>query len=416
MNKIYSITLLFLELLPVSLYAQEQSLTEALEKGSPYLNMRYRYEFVDQKGLDNANASTLRTVLGYKSGEFHNTDAVLEVENITEIGERRYNDTVNGRSNYAKVADPKTTEINQAYINWKAPFKTNFKLGRQEMGINSQRFIGISPWRQNHRSMDAALITNNYFKDFELSYAFIGRVNTTSGSESPVGVLDNNNINLFNVVYDGLENTKITAYDFLMDIKDPAASSGSLSAIGSSASKTVGIRTSYSNNIDDSLNIAANLEYARQSSFGSSSTNYDVDYILIEPSVKYKNLKFLTAYEELGSDGYKSLIITLGNKHGFNGFVDKFATVPVNGLKDFYSTIEYKVKSDNKYLNDLDAIFSFHNFYSDKKSMHYGKEYDLFITKEFAKHYNIGLKAAYYKADEFDVDTAKVMLVSGLQF
>ena len=206
---------------------QNKTVIEALKNGTPYLNLNYRYEFVDQKDLDNANASTLRTALGYKTGEFKKISATLEVENISEIGEQRYdNSTANSKTNYAKVADPKGTEINQAYVNWRAPAKTNARLGRQEIRLDNERFIGVVAWRQNHQSMDAALISNNYLKDFNFTYAFVERVNRIFGPDSTVGILDDNNINLFNISYSGLKNTKITVYDYLLDIEDPLTAGG----------------------------------------------------------------------------------------------------------------------------------------------------------------------------------------------
>ena len=59
---------------------ESKSIEDALKNGRPYLDMRYRYEFVDQKNLDNANASTLRTKLGYETGEFKGVNALVEVD------------------------------------------------------------------------------------------------------------------------------------------------------------------------------------------------------------------------------------------------------------------------------------------------------------------------------------------------
>ncbi|EHJ04603.1 hypothetical protein [Marinobacter manganoxydans] len=45
-----------------------QSITDALTSGTASADIRYRYEFVDQDNpLDNAQASTIRTRLGYRT-------------------------------------------------------------------------------------------------------------------------------------------------------------------------------------------------------------------------------------------------------------------------------------------------------------------------------------------------------------
>ncbi|MBZ0166665.1 MAG: hypothetical protein K8I00_07635, partial [Candidatus Omnitrophica bacterium] len=78
-----------------------ETLKEAIEEGKPSIDMRYRFETVDQDGLpEKAEASTLRTRLGYKSGEFRHFMGVIEFENITQVGDDDYNDTLNGRTTY----------------------------------------------------------------------------------------------------------------------------------------------------------------------------------------------------------------------------------------------------------------------------------------------------------------------------
>lgn len=58
-----------------NVYAAE-SLKEAFTEGTPYADVRLRYEFVDQDGLaQNANTKTARTRLGFKTDKFHDFNA-----------------------------------------------------------------------------------------------------------------------------------------------------------------------------------------------------------------------------------------------------------------------------------------------------------------------------------------------------
>ena len=90
---------------------------EAVSGGDFKLAFRYRYEFVDQDGFDkDANASILRTRITYQSADFFDFSGLLEVDNLTVIGNDNYDSTRNGNTRYPTVADPKGTEVNQAIL------------------------------------------------------------------------------------------------------------------------------------------------------------------------------------------------------------------------------------------------------------------------------------------------------------
>ena len=93
----------------------------ALTGGKAHLDFRYRLETVDQDGIvDDAYASTLRTRLNYLTGEWHGFSAMLEAANVVVLGQYSlYNSTTNGATDRPVVADPKYTEINQAFLQYK---------------------------------------------------------------------------------------------------------------------------------------------------------------------------------------------------------------------------------------------------------------------------------------------------------
>src|SRR3989338_8574632 len=73
----------------VSLSGNSQAaddLGSAIMGGKVSLDMRYRYELVDQDGLSTeTHASTVRTRLGYMTDSFSNASAFLEMENTTKV-------------------------------------------------------------------------------------------------------------------------------------------------------------------------------------------------------------------------------------------------------------------------------------------------------------------------------------------
>ena len=68
-------------------------LTDSLMQGKVSLDVRYRFEQVDQDRpasiLDEASAQTVRTRLGWRTGLFHGFFAYGEAENVSVVGMRR---------------------------------------------------------------------------------------------------------------------------------------------------------------------------------------------------------------------------------------------------------------------------------------------------------------------------------------
>ena len=96
--------------------------SQALTEGKVKASIRYRYEGADNKAneLNKAKASTIRTRLGYETGELRGFSLYAEMEDIREVGDKKYNDgpgpTDRQDLKYDTVADPEETELNQAYI------------------------------------------------------------------------------------------------------------------------------------------------------------------------------------------------------------------------------------------------------------------------------------------------------------
>ena len=126
-----------------------------LSEGEPELSLRYRFAAVNQDGLpENASASTLQTLLGYKTATVSGVSAYVQFRNVSNIGSENYNNTINGRTTYPVVADPTSTEVDQAYIRFSASDNVALTAGRRKLQWGNQRFISALGWRQNNRSFD----------------------------------------------------------------------------------------------------------------------------------------------------------------------------------------------------------------------------------------------------------------------
>ncbi|MDQ7072753.1 MAG: hypothetical protein Q9N32_03530 [Gammaproteobacteria bacterium] len=94
-----------------SISMADDAFFEALTSGKVSFSARARYESVSQdNALKDADAFTIRTTLGYKTGDFYGFKA-FAVEDVTAVGSEKYNSLTNGETAYSVVADPDGTEI-----------------------------------------------------------------------------------------------------------------------------------------------------------------------------------------------------------------------------------------------------------------------------------------------------------------
>lgn len=387
------------------------SLKQAFLDGDPYINMRYRYEFVDQDGLsEQAHASTLRTQLGYKSGDFHGFSAGIEFENVAPIASDNYNDTTNGQTNYPVVVDVESTEVNQAFLQYDGLEDTRIKLGRQRFTLDDHRFIGSVAWRQNDQTFDAVTITNKSIEDTTLTYGYINNVNRIFSDDSPNGNWESNS-HVVHAAYNGLSFGKLTAYGYFLDFEQdaPAASS-----------QTYGLHFNSKELFAyNDVKFGLHAEYARQSEHGDNPLDFDVNYFHAAPSVSWKGLTATLGYEVLGSDdGTVGFATPLATLHKFNGFADKFLNTPAAGLEDVYVQLKYKFPKDasSELLQGLFVLGAYHDFSSDEGSIDYGTEFNFHIQKPINDNYYVQARFADYNADNFATDTQKLIVGIGLKF
>lgn len=80
---------------------------------------RYRLEHVEQVGVaERALANTLLSRVTIAQSLTEKLSAGVEVDNVTVVGDSQYNDTVNGKTQFPTVADPRGTDLNQAFIQY----------------------------------------------------------------------------------------------------------------------------------------------------------------------------------------------------------------------------------------------------------------------------------------------------------
>lgn len=159
----------------------------ALTGGKVDVDLRYRYEYVDQENfvLD-AKASTLRLRLGYTTGLYYGLFVMAEFNGIWVVGSEQYNSTANGLTQYPVVADPEGDELNQGYLGYRPLDMMTFKLGRQRIKLDNDRWVGNVGWRQNEQVYDALLgSTSLGLEGLTARYGYLRKVHRIFGNQGP---------------------------------------------------------------------------------------------------------------------------------------------------------------------------------------------------------------------------------------
>jgi len=381
-------------LLALGNIASAESITEALTGGQASVDVRLRYENVDQdNALDDADGLTVRTRLGYATGEYKAFSGYVEMENNSALIED-YNSgpNGNGKTRYSVISDPDATEVNQAFIGFSGITNTPIKAGRQRIILDNARFVGNVGWRQLEQTFDAARITNTSLADTTLTYAYIDNVRDIFSSDVDVSS------HILNASYTGFALGTITGYGYFIDFKD----------LESASQQTLGIRFDGSRELEG-FKLLYLAEYAQQSDYEDGSNDIDADYNHFMIGASAGGITGQLGYELLGGDDFSGFETPFATKHAFNGWADVFLNTPTDGLQDLYLLVSGDVRG-------IKLTGVYHEFEADKGGDDYGTELDLLASKSFGKNYSAGLKYATYDSDDYAVDTEKFWLWGELKF
>ena len=201
--------------------AQKNSASDTISQslkgdwGTIKFNLRYRYEYVDQAGLKTANGDPVRLRLGYQTPEFSGFQAYAEFLGNTPIFFNDYNDTSNGKTEYAVIGDPNEAALNQAWLSYASIPDTVLKAGRQKMAWDNERFICPAAWRQMEQTFDAVNLLNTSLGGFTFKAAYIWNVLMIDNNESAMGSP------LLNLKYTFPDICSLTGYGYWPDYNDP---------------------------------------------------------------------------------------------------------------------------------------------------------------------------------------------------
>lgn len=347
---------------------------EAIRDGEAHLQTRLRHEdvSVDDSTSEDASALTLRTRLGYTTGTLAGFSGMVEFEDVrTVAGTDEY---APEQSGYAVIADPPVTELNQAWLDFDSGTGVSARHGRQRIILDNARFVGNVGWRQDEQTFDATRLDYDH-KHLHATLVWITAVNGITPAFDA-----NVSSGLANLSWKSAPGGTLTAYSYQLENDTSEAELD-----------TLGLRYNGAGEFR-SLKLLLTLEAATQEADSGGATEPRADYRLLEAGFSWKAVTLKGAREVLGSDaGNYGFQTPLATKHAFNGWADQFLATPAAGLVDDYLTLAGT-------LSDVKLKAVYHDFSADHSSVDYGSELDLLVTRNFGKHYSLGLKYADYDA------------------
>jgi hypothetical protein len=363
--------------------------------GKLIFEMRPRYESVEQTGIINeASSATLRTRLGWETLAWHGIKALIEFEDVSQIGTEDYNTTLNGKTLFPVVADPDVTEINRAQLTWSNGPNLTVVAGRQRINLDDQRFVGGIAWRQDEQTFDGVKIDFGVQK-LRGSYTFFSRVNRIFAE-----ALDwEGDSHLLNLNYAISEPLKLQAFYYDLDFGGTGKTAANLTAARNASTATTGGRVS-GKVWAGLIGVSYGLTFAQQKDTGANPVKVDLGFSSAELIGAFDIYTVRLGYEVAEGNGVRNFVAPLGTAHAFQGWADAFEintpTSLPNGVEDLNLTVNLRPRWRKDHFFNMDFTFRYHDFQTQRTGVDIGTEFDAQFTVSFTPQLSMIAKAASF--------------------
>jgi hypothetical protein len=382
--------------------AEDRTFSEAWTQGSLLLSLRYRYEDVDDDPFEkDAHASTLRTVMGFKTQTWKGLGCLVSAENVASIGNDTYDnagyqDYHNDVRDRPVVADPVGSDIGELYLWFEHEQSGSLaQLGRAEVNIDDQRFVGAVGWRQHHQTFNTFKFTNSSLEWVSFLYSYLDKVYRINRDKWDTSS------HLLNARFNLGDIGTITPYAYLLDFEDQPQYGLS--------SASYGLEILGKLNFSESKALNYEVEYAIQDDYGNNPNRLDASYLFLMAQGVFEPLSVKVGYEMLsGNEADGQFATPLATLHKFNGWADRFLRTPTQGLEDLYVALDGKV-------GPVSWLVVYHDFSAESTSAHYGNEIDAQLLYTAPWKQRFGLKSAFYSADEHSTDVRKIWVFTAFK-
>ncbi len=362
------------------------TLPAALSGGDVSADLRLRYEAAEQdNALKDADALTLRTLLGYRTQAWNDLSAFVEMENVSALI-----DDYSGMPPpvaYSLIPDPDGTETNQWGLSYSGIKGLTATVGRSKLIFDNARWVGNVGWRQNEQTYDGVFLKYSSQQAMTLQYAHLTNINSIFFANLDIDA------QLFNAQWVASPLLALTGYAYLIDFENTTANTPD--------ADTLGLRVSGGHRFGNGFGLSYVAEFASQEA-ETPLGEFDADYTLFELGASYKGIKLTIAQEVLGSDdGQYGLMTSLATLHAFNGWTDQFLFTPVTGLEDHFATLSGA-------LGKFKWLAMYHDYQSDEGSLDYGSEWGAVLSRALGSGFLGGVKYGNYRAEDRSTDTEKL--------
>lgn len=345
---------------------------------------RLRYEHVEQDGLKDADALTLRLRLGYERALGARLAVLGEIEGVALINDD-FADTVRSRPGQAVVLDPEALEVNRLQAKWASGGFAAI-LGRQRLILSNARFVGNVGFRQNEQTFDALRMTYNAAKKLGVTYIYVDQVRRILGDDSPNGEWESDShiaqVDMKSALGD------FSGYALLLDFENAATQSG----------QTYGLRWTRTIAADP-YRLTMGAEAATQSDYGNSQTSFDVSYFAGSAGMQRGPWRAGLGGEVLEGDGARGFATPLATLHAFQGWADVFLTTPADGVRDLNGSLSWT--DDTPALGrSLTLTARYHDFSSDDGDARFGSEVDAVVNWRINDRWSVEAKAAHFDGED----------------
>ncbi len=389
---------------PSGTSGQEGSPREALAKGKATLELRTRYEHVDDDvSGKTADAPTNRLVLTYKSAPWEGLSLTAQFENVAVLGTPRYfvPQTGYGQSTHATVVDPPLSGLNQLFVEWKG-----LKAGRQVINLDQQRFIGSVGWRQNDQTFTGLTYSRaDLLPWMAFTFGHLTQAQLITGFTKPInGEIVNVDVK---VIPKG--HIRLFYYAFEEQVAAGTALAASTGASTANSFKHTGARLD-----GDVWRLFYDVSAAKQDRYkdATATGTLEADYRYLGLGFRITKDHNLQAARETLEPGFKTPYATA---HAWNGWVDRFVATPAKGLEDTFLVYKGKV-------GPWSFEASHHTYKAETDGTAYGKEWNALVGFQITKWWSLLAKAGSYTGDPASApgplskDTRKFWLQSSLKF
>lgn len=382
--------------------APEPTLSDQIAAGKLLLEVRARYETVDQTRTatlrDEGQAFTVRTRLGWETADFKGFKGLIEFEDVRQIGPEHFAVNVPGaatpplngadKARYPIINDPDVTELNRAQLTWTPSAALQVTAGRQRILLDDQRFVGNVGWRQDEQTFDSVR-ADVALGRVKATYAYVTHINRILGELKDW----DSDSHLLNVTWSPAEALRLQGFVYALDFGDSAINSSITKGVKASGKSWLGL-----------YQVAYNATYAVQSDYRGNTAPFDLAYVGADLAGTFDIYTLKVGYESLEGDGVRGFTTPLATVHAFQGWSDAF--VSAGGNKSFADGIEDKNLSFNAkprfkktYLFNSDILVRYHDFDDQRTGADLGHEWDVQVTAAITPKLSIQLKYADFQRE-----------------